>query len=66
VTLTNDWAARIAAAEAEGMLRHAGLLFLKTDKAPPQGRQGPVWADSHGLGLWVVHRESMVLVERRR
>ena len=47
-------------------LRHGGLLFLKTDREPPNGRAGPVWSDSHGLGLWVAHRGSMVLVEQRR
>ena len=61
----DEWAQRLAAAETEGVLRHAGLLFLKTDKAAPAGRTGPVWADSHGHGLWVADRRSMVLVERR-
>jgi len=61
-----DLAAKIAAAETAGLLRHGGLLFLLTDKPAPDGRTGPVWADSHGLGLWVVDRQSLVLIERRR
>jgi hypothetical protein len=60
---TSEWRQKIAAAEAEGFLRHAHMTFFPTNRQPPPGRPGRVWSDAGGHGLWVVGKRGMELLE---
>jgi hypothetical protein len=61
----SEWAAKVAAGEAAGLLKHGLMTFLKTDRAPPPGRSGKVWADAGGHGFWIADRKGMTLLEMR-
>jgi len=62
----SEWAAKVAAGDAAGILKHAQMTFLKTNRAPPTGRSGAVWADVGGHGFWIADRKGMTLLEMRR
>ena len=65
MTPTTEWAAKLAAAEETGVLSHAMMTFMVSDRATPAGRTGRVWADSAGYGYWIADRKGMTLLEMR-
>ena len=62
---TSEWRQKIAAAEETGVLSHAMMTFMVSDRATPAGRTGRVWADSAGYGYWLAGRRGMELPEMR-